>query len=102
MGRKIDARYHVGYRLPSINGASLAEGVMKVTDVPWSEIVIDASRCPPELLVSTFYTAFWQRIYETLPDRLEEAKAIRWEFEYDVKQTTLEYLRNHFEPRQPA
>ena len=102
MTRKIDARYHVGYRLPSINGASLADAVMKITDVPWSEILIDASRFPPELVISALYNSFWQRIYETQPERLDDAKAIPWEFEYDVKQTVLEYFRSHFEPRQPV
>jgi hypothetical protein len=102
MARKIDAGGHLGYRLPSINGASLAEAVMQVTDVPWSDIVIDAHRCPPELLISAFYNSFWQRIYEIQPQRLEEAKAIPWEFDYEVKQEVLEYLRDHFKPREPA
>ena len=102
MTRKIDARYHVGYRLPSINGASLADAVMQISDVPWSDLVIDASRCPPELLISALFRSFWQRIHEDQPLRLEEAKAIPWEFEHDVQQTVFEYLRTHFEPRQPA
>ena len=102
MLRKIDAGYHVGYRLPSINGASLAEAVMKVTDVPWSDIVIVANWCPPELLISTFYNSFYQRIYEEQPQRLEEAKAIPWEHHYDFQRDNQEYVRTHFEPRQPA
>ena len=102
MTRKINAGNHVGYRRSSINGTSLAEEVLQITDVPWSDLLIDARRCPPELLTSGFYNAFWQKIHETQPDRLEEAKAIAWELEYDFQRNKLEYMRTHFEPRQPA
>ena len=77
MVRKINAGAHVGYRRrSSINGASLADAVMQVTDVPWSELVIDANHCPPEFLTWGFYNSFYQRIYEVQPLRLEEAKSI--------------------------
>ena len=103
MVRKINAGAHVGYRRrSSINGASLADAVMQVTDVPWSELVIDANHCPPEFLTWGFYNSFYQRIYEVQPLRLEEAKSISWELHYDFQRANQEYNRTHFEPRQPA
>ena len=102
MTRKIKAGNHLGYRLPSINGTSLADAVMKVTDAPWSDILIDARGCPPSLLTSAFYNSFFQRIHEEQPLRLEEARSILWDLDYDFQRDSHEYMRTHFEPRQPA
>lgn len=102
MATILDARKYVGAGLPATNGAGLAGEVLKTANVPWSDLVIDARSCPPDYLNSAFFNAFWQHLYEAQPQRLEEAKAIRWEFTHPFQKASFDFLRAHFKPRNPA
>jgi hypothetical protein len=102
MTKIIDARNYVGARLPERSGLRLADEVLREAPATWSDVVIDARGCPPECLVSALFNAFWQRIFEQQPDRMTEAKSVRWEFSHSFQQTIFDLLRSRFKPRQTA
>lgn len=102
MPKIIDARFYVGAGRPESNGARLAEIVMQLGDIPWIDLVIDARGCPADFLNSALFNAFWQKLYEAQPQRLEEAKGICWEFMYPFQKANFEFLRAHFQPHEPA
>jgi hypothetical protein len=102
MATILDARNHVGTDLPASNGQRLADVVLREDPAKWGDLVIDARACPPEYLVSALFNAFWQRIFEQQPERLTEAKAVRWEFAQPFQLAIFDALRSRFKPRQTA
>jgi len=102
MTKTLDARNYVGTGLPGRNGQRLADVVLREDPATWGDLVIDVRGYPPEYLVSALFNAFWQRIFEQQPDRMTEAKSVRWEFAHPFRQTIFDLLRSRFKPRQPV
>jgi hypothetical protein len=79
----IDAERYIGRIEGGVwgpaNGIRLANAVLKMANVPWEQIVIDTRGCEIQLLHALVFDDFWQRLYDEQPQRLEQAKAIRWE-----------------------
>ena len=103
MTERIDAERYLGWHRgwEPTNGIRLANAIL-AKDTPWEQIIIDARRCPPELVPCNLIQDFLQRLYEAFPERLEEAKAIRWELYTDATQAVFGLMRDRFKPRATA
>ena len=98
----ISALDHIESGFPPKEGEHLADYIMSVSDIDWQLLTIDLHKCPPGLLISAFFNAFLQRVYEEHPDKLEAARAIDWKLDYDFQKTNVKRWTKEFEPQAVA
>jgi hypothetical protein len=96
----LDARQHVGTSFPTDEGLRFADAMLaKHRD--WSDVTVDLSKMPAGLLISAFFNAFLQRIYEKKPDRLEEARRIKWKLAHPFQEKNVKEWMADFKPFTP-
>ena len=85
-------------RLPETSGRELAEALCEQNPT-WHDLEIDTHRLPAHILISVFFTAFLQRIFELQPDMLYYARNIRWLTEFDFQRDNIKRFSEDFVPR---
>ena len=100
----IDARDYVGTGFPPDEGKKLAEALLSMSDFSWEEDVIDARRCSPSLLISSFFNSFLQTIYEDNEDfkQLDVARNLNWKFEHPFQYENAGNWMQDFKPQAVA
>lgn len=94
----IDARQYVGSGFPPSEGELLADKLVAMNLPSWNELIVDVSNCPPALLISAFFNAFLQRVFELHPDRLQEARAISWKSRFPFQDKNIKEWIEGFAP----
>ena len=97
----INAREYVGAGFPPNEGERLAQWLMNQDIASWGSLVIDLDDCPPALLISAFFNAFLQHIFEHQPKRLEEAKSITWKARFPFQDRNIKEWVAAFAPFTP-
>src|SRR5438874_2356244 len=100
MENVLDARQHVGTSFPTDEGTKLADVLLDLSD--WTQISVDLRKMPAGLLISAFFNAFLQRIYEKNPDRLDEARAVKWKLLHPFQMKNVEQWMRDFKPYHDA
>ncbi|HVA50916.1 MAG TPA: hypothetical protein VNH11_31530 [Pirellulales bacterium] len=98
----IDAREVVGAGFPPTEGERLAVWLMEQGDLDWHDLTIDVRRCPPALLISAFFNAFLQKIFEVEPARLELARSIKWQPTFPFQEKNIKEWVDAFSPFTPT
>lgn len=84
----VRARGQIGTGLPTDEGSRFADWLLahfanddEINSL--AELSVDLNYCPVKTLISAFWTAFMNRLYEIDPDYCEAATEITWTTEYD-------------------
>jgi hypothetical protein len=93
----IDAREIVGSGFPPDEGERLADWFLTHDDRISGEEV-DLTKCPSALLISAFFNAFLQRIYERRQDLYPDAKSLRWKLKFDFQDKNVQDWIDNFKP----
>jgi hypothetical protein len=101
MENVLDALQHVGTSFPTDEGTHLADVLLSAKIDDWTTITIDLRKMPAGLLISAFFNAFLQRIHEKKPDRLAEARGIKWKLAYPFQEKNVQEWMKDFEPYTP-
>lgn len=94
----IKAKDLVGTSFPPEEGSRLATVLLDRTDVTWSKLTIDLSELPSSLLISAFFNAFLQAVFEKKPELLPTAKSIDWQLKFDFQKKNVQSWMDHFTP----
>ncbi|MCI0420805.1 MAG: hypothetical protein L0312_16520 [Acidobacteria bacterium] len=97
----VNAREIIGTRFPPEEGEKLADALMREHD-DWSCLIVDLRRCPPSLLISAFFNAFLQKVYEERPDLLRAAREIEWQLAYPFQTDNVKTWVADFKPYTPT
>jgi hypothetical protein len=93
----IDAREVIGSGFPPNEGERLADWVLKQSS-ELSEEQIDLTRCPPALIISAFFNAFLQRIYERNVKLYPVAKQLKWKLRFPFQERNVRDWIESFRP----
>ncbi len=97
MKTTIQAREYLGSGFPPKEGARLADALLReVAD--WDDLTVDLTKCSPGLLISAFFNAFLQRIYDQKPELLPKARKVRWDLAYPFQQENAARWVQEFAP----
>jgi hypothetical protein len=97
MENVLDARQHVGTSFPTDEGTRLADALLRAPD-DWTNLSIDLRKMPAGLLISAFFNAFLQRIYEKKPDCLEDARRLQWKLAHPFQEKNVKEWMKDFKP----
>jgi len=96
--KTINATDIVGTDFPTAEGRKLAEHLLNIPHLVWSECTIDLTKCSSGLLISAFFNAFLRTVHEKDPERLDEAKTTVWVLEHDFQQVHVANWVSEFNP----
>ena len=88
---------------PREEGARLAKLLLeKYPDKDWKQVTVKMRHLPVKFSNVSFFYGFLQKVFEEQPNRLEEAKKVRWDLTYESQNDVVEQLIAMFKPRPPA
>jgi hypothetical protein len=83
---------------PPDEGERLAAKLLNATDTNWEDLTIDLRGLPSGLLISAFFNAFLQEIYDRRPNLLKQARTIKWRVTYDFQEANIKQWMSDFAP----
>jgi hypothetical protein len=95
---KINAKSIVRNGFPPDEGKRLAEELLHKDDLCFSGLEVDLTECDSALLITAFFNAFLQTVHEVAPTRLDEAREIVWDLEFDFQRENVSELMKDFVP----
>lgn len=95
---KINAKSIVRNGFPTDEGKRLAEELLRKDGLCFPELAVDLTECDSALLISAFFNAFLQTIHEKAPTRLDDAREITWDLEFDFQRENVAEWMKDFEP----
>lgn len=103
MGISIQLRDVLKGGTPREEGARLAALLLeRYPESNWKDITVKMRHMPAELSNVSFFYGFLQKVFEERPERLEEAKQVRWDLTFESQSEMVEKLIGMFKPRPPA
>jgi len=87
-----------GCGFPTDEGLRLADLVLQNNEVDVSDLEIDLTACASSLLISAFFNAFLQRVYEQQPSKLDDARSIHWKLKFDFQHKNVDNWMSNFRP----
>src|SRR5262245_43891640 len=93
----LDARKHVGTSFPTDEGIRFADALLSDSE-DMSNKTVDLRKIPAGLLISAFFNAFLQRVYEKNPQRLDEARGIKWQLAHPFQEQNVREWMADFQP----
>lgn len=87
----IDATQHIKDGLPYGAGGNLAKAIldMDLSSEDWEKLVIDITKLPTELVISSFFNAFLQMISDHDQSLLDLAKETGWYANFDFQYSNI-------------
>lgn len=98
--KMVDARAVVQTGFPPTEGVRLAEALLG-EGVDLSQVEVDLATLPAELLISPFFNAFLQTVYDREPSLLEQARRVHWHVAYDFQRENIKCWMHEFVPYTP-
>lgn len=97
MSHTIIAIDHLESKAPGDEGARLADLLLDEGD-DLCEFAVDLRAIKPALLISVFFNAFLQRIFDRLPESLPNARQVTWVVPYEFQRRHIKRLMSDFSP----
>jgi hypothetical protein len=95
---KVNAKSMVKNGFPTDEGKRLAEELLCRDGLNFRTLSVDLTECDSAMLISAFFNAFLQTVHEQVPARLDEAREIAWELEFDFQRENVAEWMKDFEP----
>lgn len=97
----VDGAAIVGLGLPAEDGRKLAHAVLDMVGREL-DVVIDVREVRAGKLISSFFVAFLQAVVDRAPERLDAARAIRWQTRHAFQAQNIECWMREFSPDSDA
>lgn len=94
----IKASRIVGKGFPTDEGEKLANYLLAKPERDWSSLAIDLTGCDSGLLISAFFNAFLQTIYENSASDLDDARLIVWKLDFSFQRENVAEWMKDFRP----
>ncbi len=95
---RVNAKRLVGKGFPTDEGEELARALLGKADLDFYSLTVDLTHCDSALLISAFFNAFLQEIFNQRPDLLDVARKIDWELEFDFQRENVGEWMHDFQP----
>lgn len=88
----------VGTGFPTDEGRTLAQYLLKQDGIEWDNLTIDMAKCPSTLLISAFFNAFWQEIFDERRELLDKALGLHWKLAFAFQKDNVSRWAHEFKP----